>query len=321
MKAAMRGWTLVVLAALVALPLRVSAGGDYIFLDGFEPFPGFAVQVPPIVLAPGERANYCYYFRAATANTIGVHRWSSTMAPGVHHLIAFATYDDNWTPVENHPPGTLTQDGCGFGASAGFAGWLYAAHQVTEELLVPDDDGAGQPLAMAIQPGQPLVVQLYVINPNGSPLTTTALLQAEGLTQGDSYTNTATYVTYNDTIAIPMGSAGTLIQQICPTPAGAKFWRLSTRTHRHAMSSRILDGNSPLVVSTDWEQPQSIVYTPPSFYPFTTGGLTYECTDTNDLGHAIHAGESEEEDEVCMGIGYFFPAVRPSICLTNIGPL
>jgi hypothetical protein len=302
------------------MPAIAGIAGDYVFIDGFDPFPAFQIQTPDIVVAPGESTTYCYYFRAATTESIGVNHWSSTKSPGMHHLIAYAAYDTNWAPVERQPPGTLVQSSCGF-SSGGVATWLYAAHHPTQDLALPADDGSGKALGMEIQSGQPLFVEIYVHNTADLPLTATALLRAEGLPHGALYAKMATYLTTSTNIAIGPNATGVLVTQTCPTPANVKFWWLSTRTHMRAVSSRILDGASPLVVNSNWEDPQAAVYTQPGFYTFASGGLTYECTYDNPTGDVIQFGESEDTNEVCMGIGYFFPADHPSVCVNNVGPL
>ena len=60
------------------------------------------------------------------------------------------------------------------------------------------------------------------------------------------------------------------------------------------------------------------------FYTFTSGTLTYECTYTNNGDNAnstIVSGPSAQTNEMCMGVGYFFPATGPRFCLNSTGPL
>jgi hypothetical protein len=303
------------------LPLPLHAGSDIVFQNGFDPHYGFEVQTPDITVPPGGEASYCYYFHAPNTTTLGVKRWASTMATGMHHLILFATYDGSWNPSDRQPPGTLTQSPCGLGDGTGNAGWVYAAHDLSQELVLPTDDGLGTPLAVDVAAGQPLFLQMYILNVTDQPVTTSALLQADALAPGDAYTKTATYLTYNANISIAPNAVGATAQQTCATPVGAKFWWLSTRTHLHASSSQISDATSPLVVSSDWEHPAAATFGPPAFYAFSPAGLTYRCVYDNPGNMAIHDGESEATDEACIGIGYFFPATRPSLCFNNVGPL
>jgi len=317
MRAVLRGCIAVLLA--LATPLS-HASSDLIFAAGFESYYGFAVSTPVIAAPPGTSATYCYYFRSPNAATLGIKRWASTMTAAVHHLILFATYDDGWSPAERQPPGTLVQIPCGFDEGGGNAAWMYAAHEPSNALVLPSDDGSGTPLAMEVAPAQPMFVQMYVRNAGNAPLSASAVLTADALAPADAYTKSATYVEANLTFSIPMQASGYGVQQTCATPAGAKFWWLSTRTHQFAMQSSILDTAAPLVVSNDWQHPAIATYGPPAFYSFSPSGMTYQCIYNNPIGAPIHAGESEDSNESCIGVGYFFPAVRPSLCIDNLGP-
>jgi hypothetical protein len=167
--------------------------------------------------------------------------------------------------------------------------------------------------------GQPLFLQMYLTNPGDVPLTASVLLKAEALATQATYTKTATYLTYNNGMSIPTGIS--TVQKTCAVPAGAKFWWLSTRTHHFAMTSKIINAGSDVVVSTDWEHPAAATFAAPNFLQFAPAGLTYECDYNNDSGNPIHDGDSETTNENCAGIGYFFPATHAALCLGNLGPL
>jgi hypothetical protein len=310
-----------VVAFLAAAASSAHAGSDLIFANGFEPHLGFELATPGIVVPAQTSATYCYYFRAPNTSTLGIKRWASTMSPGMHHLILFATYDSGWNPSERQPPGSLTQIPCGFSEGGGNAAWVFAAHDPLEELVLPTDDGSGTPLAVEVMPSQPMFVQMYVRNSGSTPLTASAVLTADALAPADTYTKSATYLAANLTFSIPAPAAGFPAQQTCAVPAAAKFWWFSTRTHHFATESRIEDAGSPLVVSTDWQHPASMTFDPPAFHSFPASGMTYRCTYDNPTGAPIHAGEDEESNEACIGVGYFFPAARPSLCINDLGPL
>jgi len=310
-----------VAALLVVAATPALAGSDLVFANGFEPHLGFEIATPDIPVPAQTSATYCYYFRSPNTATLAIKRWASTMTTGVHHLILFATYDANWNASERQPPGSLVQIPCGFSEGGGNAAWIYAAHHPMEELVLPPDDGSGTPLAVEVAPSQPMFVQMYVRNPGVTALTASAMLTADALAPADPYTKSATYLAANLTFSIPTPAAGFPAQQTCALPAGAKFWWLSTRTHHFATESAILDTGSPLVVSTDWQHPSVMAFDAPAFYSFSASGMTYRCTYDNPTGAPVHAGEDEESNEACIGVGYFFPAARPSLCINNLGPL
>lgn len=289
---------------------------DAIFQDGFDP--GFSIQTPDIVVAPGESATYCYYFRTPNTGAMGIRKWTSSMGDGMAHLILYTTYDTSWNPAERVPAGTVTQSPCGLDGS-GFIAWVYAAHNANQQLVVPADDGSGVPLGIKVLADQPAFVQMYVSNPGGAPVTTSAVLRAEALV--GPYTASATYMAVNTNLSIPPGANGYSATQTCALPAGAKFWWLSTRTHKYATDSRIVDAATPQVVSTDWAHPSEAGFASPGFHQFAPGGLSYACTYDNPGSTTISAGENEAANEACVGIGYFFPAARPALCVNSTGPL
>jgi hypothetical protein len=239
----------------------------------------------------------------------------------MHHLILYATYDSNWNPAERQPPGTLTPGSCDLFGGGGFAGWVYAAHEAAQELVLPPDDGAGSPLAVEVLPDQPFALQMYIPNASVDPITASARLEAEALAPATEFTKTATYVTTIISLLIPPNTASYTVQETCATPPDVKFWWLSTRTHHFATSASVSDDSTTLLVTADWEHPTQATYDPPGFYEFSTSGLTYECVYSNPTGSPIASGESETTDEACMAIGYFFPATRPMLCVDSTGPL
>lgn len=305
---------IVALTVLTALPS--AQAGDVVFRNGFDS--GFQIQTPDITVAPGAEETWCYYFRTPDT-AAGVRRWASLMQPGMAHFIVYTAYDSSWQPVELAPPGTLTQTPCQTGGG-NLAGWLYAAHDPVEQLVFPATDGSGSPVAAGLQAAHPVFLQMFVSNAGDTPLTTSALLEAETLGSDTEYTRTASYLTLNTNINIPpLGNA--VVTATCAAPPSASFWWLSTRTHRFATQSKIADGATTLVVSSDWEHPAAAQFSAPDFHSFSLSGMTYECAYANPTGSAIHFGDSETSDEACMGIGMFFPATHPAMCVNGTGPL
>jgi hypothetical protein len=290
------------------------SGDSCAWLPGPESCPGFGVATPQVTIPAGEARTYCYYFHTPNLTTLGIRKWESAMDAVAHHVILYTTATDR------QPPGTLSEANCGFeGESAILAHWTYAAYDSPAELALPPDDGTGSPLAMEIPAGQPAFLYMRFINSGAAPVTTSVRLEAEALGSGTPYTRSATYHTYNNSMSLPPMSVST-VSLTCDAPPAVRFWRISTHTHRLATQARILDGLSPLVVSNDWEHPSATLYGPPAFFEFSSGGLTYECSYFNSLPITVNAGDSEETDENCIGVGYFFPATAPLLCIDEIGP-
>lgn len=325
-------------AALLLVEGPLLAGGILVFADGFEannsclwgtgtptcPGPGFQIETPEILVGPGEETTYCYYFQAPNDSTLGVRRWALTLGSVAHDVTLYATYDASSLPADRQLPGTLSATDCGFldsGATGTTANWIYAAHDPFAELILPADDGTGTPLAVEILAGQPMFLEMHFINPTGASIANTVRLDAEAHEVAVAYTKTASYYTYYNSLNIPPSSTGTTFSGTCAAPPGVKFWLLTTNTHKFASLVTLKDGAAPLLTTSDWEQPTIGTFPGPTFYTFSVSGLTYECTFDNPTGSTINSGNSRTTDENCVGIGYFFPATEPLLCIDNTGPL
>jgi len=273
---------------------------------------GFRIESPDITIMPGQEITYCYYFHTPNTETLAVSQWQSVLTPGSVHRIMFQTPGG-----DSQPEGTVSDQNCGLGASGTSAPiWTYATQTEESELLLPTDDGAGQPLAQEIKPGTPAFFQMHYLNATDQPLTAHVVVDAFALDAGAAYTSTSPYVTYNGNINIPAGATNFVVSQSCDTPANSKFWLMTTHSHKQSIGTRVLDGSNEVVVSTDWEHPTVAEMSSP-FYSFTTGKLTYECTYNNPGNTPIQDGESAATDEMCMASGYFFPATKPVFCYNN----
>ena len=295
-------------------------------MPGSAGCPGFIIETPPVQVDPGQAVAYCYYFDAPTAATLGIGRFSADFAYPTAHIIVYNTYSNSGgAPTDREPPGTLSSSNCGFTASTNntYARRVFSAHSPSETLSMPADDGGGQPLAVELTAGQPMFIEMYFVNPDVSPVSASVRLRANGLATGVAYTRTATYMSYNASISIPPLSTGSATAS-CAVPASVKFWWFSTHTHKYATSATLSNSTGPttIVSSANFAMPAIAQFPAPAFYQFgATDKLTYSCDYMNTTFNTITAGDDYQTNENCVGIGYFFPAVQPQICIGNIGPL
>lgn len=316
-------------STLLAPVARAGAVADALYASNFEAppdcssfgapgCPGFTFEIP-LALAAGEQTAYCYYFRTPNTGTLGIGRFSSRFEPFTAHIIVYTTVDQTTgVSADRQAPGTLSATDCGFAAGGNntVAHRIYSAHESREQLRMPDDDGAGSPLAVELPANAAGFIEIYVVNPSLNPVVTKVWLGANGLATGAGYTKTASYMTYNATIAIPPGSSNVYTTPYaCDVPTAVKFWWFSTHTHRYAISATLSNGATTLLTSSNWEAPVIQTYAAPAFYVFTPGQkLTYQCAYDNNTGRTITAGDDYVNDENCVGVGYFFPADAPRIC-------
>lgn len=318
--------------AWLLLPIAgaVPAQADPILVDGFESgdsclwgvgpetCPGFTITTPPLLVQPGEEVVYCYYVHTGNGVNQGVRRITSSMAGMVRYASLLTTHDTGGNPLDVQPPGTLTSAGCDWSGGNPNSRRIYTAHELEEELLLPTDDGAGDPLAFEFLAAQPAVLVAHLLNDTVDPVTTAVTLTAYAHMPGVSYTQTATLTTFDSQLAVPP-AAGVTSSHTCPVPSAVKFWWFSTHTHGFAQEAKLRNGTSDLVVSTNWLAPAVTAFGPPAFYEFAPGEqLTYSCTYFNNTGTVVTAGESYATDESCNGLAYFFPAGVPRTCFNNI---
>ena len=280
------------------------------------PARGFRVVSPDITIEPGQEITYCYYFRTPNTEELAINRWQSEMTPGSHHMIMYTT------ATETMPEGSISSSGCGGFGSQNVPSWTYAAQTPTAMVTLPADDGAGKPLAQRIAPGTPAYFQMHYLNTTDDPIQAHVTLDAFALEANAAFTQTSPFITYNSQISIDPGATNHIETQTCNVPAGYKFWSMSTHAHKQATWTRVKDGTNVVFESDDWEHPGGTLWDRTPFYTFATGRLTYECTYDNVLdnaGSTVVSGPSADTNEMCMAVGYYFPATKSMFCLNSLG--
>ena len=313
------GFALVLVTTLAACGSDGTNGGDdTVTPDAPDviqpPARGFQVISADITIMPLQEITYCYYFRTPNTEAMAINKWTSVMTPGSHHMILFTTTTDVM------PPGTVSASNCGFGAANGanVPSWTYSAQTPLNEIVLPSDDGTGMPLAQEIAPNTPAYFQMHYLNPSDQPMVVHVTLNAEALPAATAFTKTAAYTTYNGAIRIPAGATNYPETKTCQTPAGSKFWLMSTHAHKQAIKTTVKSGAAASTniafESTDWEHPGGKTWMATPFYSFDGNQLTFTCNYTNPTNRIIQSGDSAATDEMCMAAGYYFPATKPVFC-------
>lgn len=272
---------------------------------------GFRIVSTEIDIPANTEVTYCYYFRTPNTEPLAINKWKSSMTPGSHHMIMYTTTTDVMEP------GTVSSGSCGLGTGTinNQPVWTYAAQTPNAEVALPTDDGNGMPLAQDIAPNTPGYFQMHYLNATDAAIKVHVELEAEALPAGAQYTKTAPYITYNDDIDIPPATNNWVETKTCTTPAGAKFWTVSTHAHKQAVKTEVMSGTDVAFASEDWEHPGTKDWMSAPFYTFANNQLTWSCTYNNaDPSRTIRSGDSAETEEMCMATGYYFPATTPKIC-------
>jgi hypothetical protein len=278
------------------------------------PGEGFQIITPDIVIEPGQEITYCYYTTVTLEQAAGIKKWDSVMTPGSHHLIVF------FTSNASQPDGTLSSESCGIaggGSGLNFPIWSYASQEPVGEMAMPDGVG------MQIAASQHMFIQMHYLNTNpNESITVHATLNGETYAADEQYTPASAYVTYSTDISIGAGVGTTgSNEHTCSVPSGATFFTLGTHSHRRSVETWVKDGNSEVFRSDDWEHPRDLehrvdAWAAAPYYQFS-GDLTYHCDYENDLDQAVTSGDSANVNEMCMAVGYYFPATTATFCING----
>jgi hypothetical protein len=276
---------------------------------------GIQFATPPgaFTVNPGQEIfpNYC----VTVTSDFQVGGFQSWMTNGSsHHFILY-----NQGAVAAGTPDGQCQ--------VGGHNWMYATSTpgavVTENF--PPNVGLDLPANTQLN------INMHFINPGStpnSPQVKVNLLEAHNVMY-----QAATMTSFNVQINVPAATAagpGTqTVSGTCTAPAGSNFFSMSTHTHKHATDAWITythNGQTQEIVhtgmvstypadqepgsGTDWEHPGVGLWVSPNFLTVQSGdSFGYNCSYVNmDTTTAVTVGETAASNEMCMAIGYYFPA-------------
>jgi Copper type II ascorbate-dependent monooxygenase, C-terminal domain len=261
--------------------------------DGFQ----FVLKPGQVTIQPNQEAYYCYYKTIPGNAAIEVGAFQSWMSKGAsHHFITFAG--------GAMPDGTLQT------CSIGNGQWVYATSVAGQiiELKMPDSVG------LQMNAGAQFILNMHFINPGTAPISPTLKLNI--LYAKNVMYQAGTMVSFNAGINIPPGGTQT-VRGSCSAAPGSKFFAMTTHTHKHATATDVnyvSGGQSMNIVhTTDWESPDVGLWYAPNFLTVKPGdSFTYSCAYANTGLVPVTVGETAASNEMCMAIGYYFPASMTS---------
>jgi hypothetical protein len=279
---------------------------------------GFQIVTPDtaFTIQPNTEAYYCYYKTIPGNASINVGAFQSWMTQyASHHFILFT--------------GTGGADGTVSGGSVSGGGlgcvpqgnWVYATSTSGQIIELKMPDGVGLPMPAS----QMLIFNIHLINTGAtaiSPKIKLNVLYAKNVTS-----TAGAMVSFNAGIAVPPGGTQDVTGS-CSPPAGSKFFAYTTHVHRHGGSTatgaftdvNLLRGGATtnLVHSTDWENPDVALWNAPNYLTVQSGDqFQYDCHFVNKDATTVTFGETAATGEMCMSIGYYFPAGAPTQGTTN----
>lgn len=281
---------------------------------------GFQIRTPVVDIAPGREVTFCYYFRAPNTTPLSIKKWASRMTTGTHHIVLYLT------PTDLKDPGSLLTEQCGFGMGGTGAVWTYAAQSVDAEAVLPADDGTGLPVGQSIRAEQSGFLQMHYYNASDDVIHAHVELNGYAHDDGVQVTAAAPFITYNNRISLGSGSptnpTSASVSGSCSVLEGSKrlnFYLLSTHSHKQSVHTYIRDGTTVVFESTSWEHPGERTWPSAPFFSFASDKLSYQCDYLNPTNRTITTGDSAELEEMCLAIGYYFPAASSAghFCLND----
>jgi hypothetical protein len=268
-----------------------------------------------MIIQPNTEAYYCYYKTIPGSSAINVGAFQSWMTKGAsHHFILFTG-----SGVDGTVSGGVVSNG-GVGCVPQGT-WVYATSTSGQTIELKMPDGVGLPMPA----GTGLIFNIHLINPGTqsiSPVIKLNVLYAKNITA-----SAGAMVSFNAGIAVPAGGSQDVTGS-CSPPAGSKFFAYTTHVHRHGGSTQtgaftdvnlVRNGTKTnLVHSTDWESPDVALWNAPNYLTIQNGDqLQYDCHFVNTDPTIVTFGETAASGEMCMSIGYYFPAGAPTQGTTN----
>jgi len=268
------------------------------------------VTAPPFAIAPGANLAYCFVTHLPNPEAVAIRRWRSRMSGGIRDIAVFlgGSAANQAPEVRPAPCDRLV-------APRPSEALAYISHAMAGDLELPPNDGAGRPVAELAERSALLVVEMQISNPTERALSGQLELHVEAAERGVAVTPLSSVVAFTSALRIPAGTAaapGALrVTGSCAVPADTKLYGVSTYTHRRAAHTFVKDGTATLVDSSHWDHPETQAWW--TGYALKTGALEYGCEYVNPTSRPVSLG-GLPDDELCVVVGYVFPASRPIVC-------
>jgi len=279
------------------------------------------VNASKMIVTPGNEIFLCYYVTLPSDAEFDVGEFQSWMSPGSsHHFIVYQQTGQSVLSAVPQESGTIQS------CQVATGNWVYATS--TPGAVVSSTLPEG--VVLPFPAGQQIVLNMHFINPGATavyPKVKLNILRAKNIQY-----KAGALTSFNRSIDVPGATAagpGTqTVNGTCTVTAGAKVFSMSTHTHKHATAaavSFVSGGVTQEIVhtgqtqtyppeqiggtGTDWEHPGVSLWKGPDFLTVNEGdSFTYSCSYVNTATTAVTVGETAASNEMCMAVGYYFPA-------------
>lgn len=268
------------------------------------------VVAPAFTIPPNASDAYCFVTHLPSAERRAIRRWRSSMSTAIRDIVVFLgpAAPAQAPEIRRAPCDRLV-------APRPSEALVYLSHTSTGELELPPNDGSGHPVAQLAEPGALLVVEIQIMNPTERELPAQLELHLEAADPRTEVAPMSSVIGFHRELRIPAGTAAApgaaTITGRCAVPPTMKLFGVSSYTHRRGVHSFAKDGGAALFDSTAWDHPTMQAWW--TGHSMTTGDLEYGCEYRNPSSQPVSLG-SQPDAELCLLIGYVFPAPRPILC-------
>jgi hypothetical protein len=265
--------------------------------DGYQ-----IVSPSSLSVAPGAEGFWCYYKTIPGSGEVDIGGFRSWMTAGSsHHFITFHTNSGG-------ADGALVS--CPFGSGD----WVYATSKSGQLIGMDMPPNVGLPY----QAGSQFILNIHVVNTGSDVVNPVVKLNVLFAKDVKYRAGSVFSLASNAQIAVPAFGTQT-VRGTCSAPAGSNFFLWTTHSHKWTTADDIdyVSGGQTtnLVHTTDYENPGTHIWTAPNFLTTKAGDVfNYSCSYKNNGPTTITFGETAAFNEMCLAIGYYFPAGAAS-CL------
>ena len=298
--------------ALVAMLAAACSDDDGTATDK----PIFSVLTKDITIPAGTEITYCYYTHTTNTEPEVINKWDVQITNGIHHMIMFLN------PSGVQPPDDTFEPDCSL-VGLSMPIWMLASQESHDVIELPPDDGFGKPLGQTLPPKTAVYFQMHFINTSDQPIMGHLIVSTYGIPKGVEFTETAAYLTYNNSINLAPGVVNKVEQASCPVPQGVQFWNVVSHSHKQTTHTHIFDSETPdpaamIYESDDWAHPVPRIWGATPFYTFKSPSVTWDCVYDNtgdNKDKTVVSGPSNRDNEMCMVASFMFPATKPVFCV------
>ena len=286
------------------------------YVAGFDPPPvadGFTRYVTPVVkdIAPGANVEMCQWVAAASDQAQDVLDFNGSQSPTGHHAVLYATTETNFKVGETH---ICTVDDM---ISISFIGAI-GGEGVGASPASKLPDG----LFFRVPAGQALMANTHWLNATDKTVDGQAVLDVEFEPASPSRTTADIFVNNGDNFTIPPNSAYTY-DVTCPIQQDLNLAMVTNHMHGDGTSvySELIhsDGTKEMLIQdTTWESDEQFN---PNYQKYSVAQPKAIQAGDQYHTHCEWTNATDQPllfpDEMCDGIGFYFPGGQGQIACSD----